>query len=584
MVTRQPIVSVLGHVDHGKTSLLDRVRGTAVADREAGRITQHIGATEVPLDAIRQACGPLMEGRDFKLPGLLFIDTPGHRAFATLRARGGALADIAIVVVDIREGLMPQTREALRILRQNKTPFIVAANKLDRVPGWQSGDDRPFIQGVGAQEERTLTALEDATYELIGALHDEGFPSDRYDRIKDFRKTVAIVPCSAMTGEGLPDLLLTLTGLAQRFLEEELVADLEGPGKATVLEVKEERGLGSTLDVILYDGRLEAGQLIVVGTSGEPLATTIRALLKPKPLDEIRDPRDRFDSVESIHAASGLKISAANLESVTPGAPLYAATEENVEEVKARIASELKADLRLDDEGILIKADTLGSLEALAFEMREANIPVRMARVGNVSRRDVIDAATFSDPKHRIVAAFNVEVLPDAEEALPENEVTLLKSDIVYRIIEAYDEHLSSLKAELEAQSREDLVYPGKVLFLPDHSFRISKPAIIGVRVLAGRVRQNQRLLREDGQPAGIVKSIRSGEETVDEAKQGDELALALQGVTIGRQIKEGEVYYVDIPGGDFRKLGSRDLTYDEEQVLEELAAIRRKQEKFWGM
>jgi translation initiation factor 5B len=137
---RQPIVSVLGHVDHGKTSLLDYIRGSTVAAREAGAITQHIGATEVPINAIYNVCGELLKGKKFTLPGLLFIDTPGHHAFTTLRIRGGSLADIAILIVDINEGFKPQTYESLRILKQYKTPFIVVANKIDAISGWQKTD------------------------------------------------------------------------------------------------------------------------------------------------------------------------------------------------------------------------------------------------------------------------------------------------------------------------------------------------------------------------------------------------------------------------------------------------------------
>ncbi|MDX1611247.1 MAG: translation initiation factor IF-2 [Candidatus Thermoplasmatota archaeon] len=585
MVTRQPIVSVLGHVDHGKTSVLDRIRGSSVADREAGKITQHIGATEVPMDAIERVCGKLMEGRSFKVPGLLFIDTPGHRAFATLRARGGALADIAVVVVDIQEGLMPQTREAIRILRQNQTPFVVAANKIDRLHGWDTHEDQPFIVSLQEQTDEVQDRLQEGMWELIGALHDEGIQADRYDRIDDFTKTVALVPMSALTGEGLADLLLVLTGLAQRYLEESIQADLDAPGKATVLEVKEEKGLGPTLDVILYDGKLEKGQTIVVGTSKHPVATPIRALLKPKPLDEIRDPSDRFTDFDEVMAASGLKVVAPDLEDVTPGAPLYAVRDEDhLEEVREMVASELKADIKLADDGVLIKADTLGSLEALAFEAKDAEIPIRSARVGNVSKRDVIEASTYNEPEERVIFAFNVDILPDAKEALREHEVELLHSDIIYELLDDYEAFQEDLKARLEAEARQDIVFPGKLLFLRNHTFRVSKPAIFGIRVLSGRVRPGQRLIREDGRSAGTVKSLRSGEDVVDEARAGDEIAMAVAGVTVGRQVNEDEVYYVDMPGSDFKALRDFDLSHDEREVMNELADIKRDEEPFWGM
>ncbi|HZD43036.1 MAG TPA: GTP-binding protein, partial [Methanomicrobiales archaeon] len=255
---RTPIVAVLGHVDHGKTTLLDKIRGSSVVSTEAGAITQHIGATIVPLDTIRKMSGG-MSTAGINVPGLLFIDTPGHHAFTTLRARGGALADLAILVVDINEGFQPQTIEALQILRTYKTPFVVAATKIDRVHGWRVHPDEPFQKTFSEQGERSQTVFENKLYELVGKLSDLGFSADRYDRIRDFRRTIAIVPVSGTTGEGIADILMILVGLAQRFLTEDLHYSAEGPGAGTVLEVKEERGLGMTLDVILYDGTISVG-------------------------------------------------------------------------------------------------------------------------------------------------------------------------------------------------------------------------------------------------------------------------------------------------------------------------------------
>ncbi len=588
MVTRQPIVSVLGHVDHGKTTFLDRVRGSSVVAGEAGGITQHIGATEVPLDVIERICGPLMEDREFSVPGLLFIDTPGHRAFSTLRARGGALADIGVVVVDVQEGLMPQTEEALSILKRNETPFVVAANKIDRLHGWDPNEDEPFPFTVQEQTETVQQRLQDALYELIGDLHDAGFQADRYDNIQDFTNTVAIVPISALTGEGLADLLLVMTGLAQRFLEGEgkLEATLDAPGRATVLEVKEEKGFGSTLDVILYDGTLHEGDSIVVGTRNDPVDTSIRALLKPKPLDEIRDPSDRFDTVDKVQAASGLKISAPDIDEVVPGAPLYALGEDGrVDALREEIASELSADIQLsDEEGVIVKADTLGSLEALAFELEEAEIPIRMARVGDITARDVVDAETLPEAKDQVILGFGVDVLEEAEGDARKAGVELITSGIVYRLIEEYEAYVEAMKTERQEDARSQIAFPGKFKFLPDHSFRMRKPAILGVRVLKGRIRQDRRVLTEGGRVVGRIQSIRLDDNPVPEAKQGEEVAIAVDDVQIGRQMEESGIYYIDIPEPDFRKLDDFDLTLDEQEVMREIAEIKREDEDFWGM
>ena len=200
---RQPIVAVLGHVDHGKTSLLDHVRSlgeqsrSSVMDREAGGITQHIGATEVPSEVLNELCAPLLGGKTFDSPGLLFIDTPGHHSFSSLRSRGGSLADIAILMVDIMEGCRPQTKESLRILKQSKTPFVVAANKVDRIHGWDAEEGRSMAISMRGQSKESLGLFDQRYWDLVGQFAEEGFNLERYEKIKDFTKEIAMVPISA---------------------------------------------------------------------------------------------------------------------------------------------------------------------------------------------------------------------------------------------------------------------------------------------------------------------------------------------------------------------------------------------------
>ena len=433
---RQPIVSVLGHVDHGKTSLLDFIRGSTVAAREAGAITQHIGATEVPIDAIYKICGELLKEKKFTLPGLLFIDTPGHHAFTTLRTRGGSLADLAILVVDINEGFKPQTYESIKILKQYKTPFVVAANKIDAISGWQKSDNIAKIR-IDKQRPNIKAIFEERIYDMIGTISENKMNSDLYFNITDFRKTIGIIPISAKTGEGIPELLMILVGLAQRFLEEKLNIE-SGPGKGSVLEVKEEVGLGKTIDAIIYNGTIKIDDKIVIGTWDKPVVTRIKALLKPKPLDEIRDPRERFDNVSEVHAACGIKISSPNLENVIPGAPIMV-VKNNLEQVINEIKDQTKIEYELDEQGIILKADTIGSLEALIKESHEKGIKIRKAEIGNVSKRDVIEADSTIDPLNKIIFSFNVKILPEVKEELENTDVTIFNEDVIYTIIENYD-------------------------------------------------------------------------------------------------------------------------------------------------
>ena len=582
MAIRQPVVSVLGHVDHGKTKLLDAIRGTTVQAREAGAITQHIGATEVPIDHIYKMCGPLIGKKRFDIPGLLFIDTPGHHSFITLRARGGSLADIAVLVIDIREGIMPQTIESIHILRQYKTPFVIALNKIDTIQGWNCVKDRPFVLSEKTQNEHTLEEFNNKMYSIIGDLSMEGISADRYDRIEDFTKSVALVPLSAKIGEGIPDLVLMLIGLAQRFLEQQLRKE-EGPGRGTILEIKEERGLGQTLDMILYDGILKKGDTVALGTRGPPVVTKVKAILKPKPLDEIMDPRDRFDSVKELHAAAGVKISCQNMEGVIAGAPIRVVKGPNDPAIK-EMTEESSVKIEVQEQGITIKADAIGSLEALAFEAKAAKIPIRKYGVGEVSRRDIVETAAYTDPTNRVLLAFNAEMSKEAIAEADAHGVKVFSNQVVYRLIEEYQEWVEESKRKTDADKRLEYSFPAKFTILPNCIFHVSKPAIVGIRVLAGRVRPGSNLIKADGSDAGKIRSMRNGEDVVKEATRGDEVAMAIDSVTVGRQIDVDNVIYVELLESTIRDFQKSDLNDDEKMVLDEYLAIKRREDPFWGM
>ena len=583
MAIRQPVVSVLGHVDHGKTKLLDAIRGTSVQAREAGAITQHIGATEVPIDHIYKVCGPLIGKKKFDVPGLLFIDTPGHHSFITLRARGGSLADIAVLVIDIREGIMPQTIESIKILRQYKTPFVIALNKIDAIQGWVVEKGEPFVLNEKRQQAHTIAAFEERLYSVIGDLSMHGISADRYDRIDDFTKAVALVPISAKEEIGVPDLLLMLIGLAQRFLESQL-AKAEGPGRGTILEIKEEKGLGKTLDMILYDGVLKKGDTVALGTRGAPVVTRVKAILKPKPLDEIRDPRDRFDSVNELHAAAGVKLSCQNMEGVIAGAPIRVVKNDKDPSIK-EMTEEASVKIEVQDQGITIKADAIGSLEALAFEAKAAGIPIRKYGVGEVSRRDVVETAAFTDPMNRVLLVFNAPISKEAENEVSNTGVKMFSNQVVYRLIEEYQEWVEDTKKNKDAAQRMEIPFPAKFMILPNCVFHATKPAIVGVRVLAGKVRGGLNLIKKDGTDAGKIRSLRDGEEVLKDASQGDEVAMAIDGVTVGRQIDVEDVIYVELLESTIRQfLKNTELNEDEKMTLQEYLDIKRKSDPFWGM
>jgi len=583
---RTPIVVVMGHVDHGKTTLLDKIRGTAVAEGEAGYITQHIGATEVPLNVVSDFCGSHF-GAEMQVPGLLFIDTPGHHAFTSMRSRGGSLADLAVLIVDVNEGFQPQTIESLSILKRFKTPFVVAANKMDRIGGWLPVKNAPFAKSLKAQSARVTEELDKRIYELVGELYKYGFDGDRYDRITDFTRTIGIVPISAVTGEGVPDLLMILVGLAQRFLRENLKLTASGPGIGTILEVKEERGLGTTLDVILYNGEISAGDTVIVGTARDPVVTKIRALLKPKPLAEIRSD-ERFTPVKHVVAASGIKVAAPKLENALAGSTIrVVSSTEEIEALSKELRSELEA-VRIDteQEGVVLKADTIGSLEALVGELGAKKILIHYADVGPISRRDVIRASAIKDPLLSVIMGFNVAILPDALSEIQKADVPVFSSNIIYSIIENYEQWLEEQKMRIEQERLEAVIRPGAVRLLPDCVFRQSKPAIVGVQVIGGVIRTQVNLMREDGANVGVVKGIQAHNENVGSATVGQEVAISIDGPTVGRQIHEGDILYVNIPEKHARIVELElkpKLSEDEREVLDNFLDIKRKKDAFWG-
>ncbi|MDW8010568.1 MAG: translation initiation factor IF-2, partial [Sulfolobales archaeon] len=511
---RSPIVTVLGHVDHGKTTLLDKIRGTAIIRKEPGEMTQHVGASFVPLPVIEGIVEPLKKTFPIKLtiPGLLFIDTPGHEIFANLRKRGGAVADFAVLVVDIVEGVMPQTVESVEILMSRKVPFLIAANKIDRIPGWRSYGTMSFLESVRNQNPRVVEELDRLIYRLVGQLSSLNIPSERFDRIKDFTKSIAIVPTSAKTGEGIAELLAVLAGLVQRYLVKKIVF-AEGPAKGVVLEVKELPGVGKCVDVILYDGVLSKGDIIVVGGIPDPVVTHVRAILVPKPLEEIRVAGAELVAVDEVAAAAGVRIVAPSLENTVAGAPVYVARPGEVEQLVNKVREEVAAvRFSRNISGVVVKADTLGTLEALVSALERRGVPIRLADVGPLSKREVLEAALVSKENRYLGVAllFNVGILPDAEEVAGAENVKIFVDKIMYRLVEAYEEWVKEEKAREAEREFSKLTLPAKIRVLPGYIFRRSDPAIVGVEVVSGILRPGSRLMRKDGREIGEVMQIQS--------------------------------------------------------------------------
>ncbi|MEO9364633.1 MULTISPECIES: translation initiation factor IF-2 [Candidatus Nitrosocaldus] len=590
MPIRQPVVVVLGHVDSGKTSLLDKIRGTAVQAREAGGITQHIGASFFPLETIREICGPLFTrfGADVKVPGLLVIDTPGHEVFANLRMRGGSAADIAILVVDINKGLEAQTYESIEILKSRKVPFVIALNKLDMLHGWRSGSSSMVLESLKKQNKSVVDELDAKIYSVVGALSRLGFRAEAFYRVKDFTREIAIVPVSARTGEGIAELLAVLIGLTQQYMLKRL--EVGEHGRGIVLEVKEETGLGMTANIILLDGILREGDEIMLAKRDSIVTARVKALLLPKPLDEMRDPRDRFIRTQEVHAAAGVKVASPDLDGVLAGSPFYVIGKGvDIERLRQMLESEVRGlVISTDRIGVVLKCDTLGSLEAITEMLKRSSIPIRIADIGHVTKRDVVEASTVreKDRYMGVVLAFNVKVLQDAQEEADAHNVKIFTDKVIYNLVESYRQWVEQEREREESTIFASLTMPCKFMLLKGFVFRRSNPAVFGVEIIEGRLRQKSLVINSEGSEVGAIHQIQDKGKSIDEARKGMQVAVSMNEPVVGRQIKEGEVLYT-LPSTQHLKLLNErfkhKLTQEEQMLLDEIAKIRRKVDPLYG-
>ena len=588
MHIRQPIVAVLGHVDSGKTSLLDMIRGTGVQGREAGGITQHIGASFLPVETIRDTCGHLykrLEHAENQIPGILVIDTPGHEVFTNLRSRGGSAADIAVLVVDVNRGFQPQTNESLKILQSRKVPFVVALNKCDQISGSLKSESEFISEAIKGQDASVLADLEQKLYDVVGTLSILGYKSEAFYRVRDFKSEVAIVPISARTGVGIPELLSVLVGLTQQYLKKRLDQEKKDP-RGIVLEVNDEIGLGPTANIILVDGTIRKEDRIVVARRDSVVVVKPKALLLPKPLDEMRDPRDRFMSVSEVGAAAGLKIASPDLEGVLPGSTLYVASgPADVERFTGIIESEMRS-VFVDtmSNGVVVKCDTIGSLEAVMEMLRRSQVPIAKADIGPVNRRDVVGAETIKEKDRHlgVVLAFNVRVLPDAREEADESHIRIFEDKIIYSLIDGYNAWVEEDTAHEDDAIFAELTPISKFTFMKGFAFRNSNPAVFGITVDAGMLRQKISFMDGHGRRIGVIHQLQLDGKNVESARKGDEVACSVQNAVIGKQLFEDNVYYT-LPRSHEAKMLLAKYMYrmnqEEQETLRAIVEIQRSKD-----
>ena len=574
------------------TSLADALRGTGVQAREVGGITQEIGASFFPMETLKQISGSLLDraGGELQIPGLLMIDTPGHAVFSNLRLRGGSAADIAILVVDVLKGIENQTLESIDILKQRHVPFLIALNKIDMIAGWRKGSKGPLAQILKDQPPTWNDELEERLYNVVGGLSRLGFQSDAYYRVKDFRQQVSIVPVSARTHAGIPEMLAMLIGLAQQFLKGRLEVSEEQweHARGIILEMQEEVGIGETANVILTEGTLRVGDSIGLVRRDGAFKSKVKALFMPKPLDEMRDPRDRFTPVESVYAAAGVKLVSPDLSGVVPGTSVASfRTEKEFQALKTEMEKELTSVVvKTNNMGVIVKAGSIGGLEALLRMLEERGIPVRQADIGEVSKNDIVDAQVVGehDPYLGAILGFDSKILPEAKEYAQGSQVFL--SPIIYEVIDNYVNWATAKRDSDEKAALSSLTRPCKLRAIPGDFFRRNSPAVFGVEILAGRLRPKVKLMSAQGVELGTVGQIQDQGKAIPEAKSGDSVAISVEGPTLGRQIKENDVIYTMPRSHEAKMLRTKlyaSLSEEEHDVLDEIIGIKSPADPMYG-
>lgn len=577
MAVRQPIITVCGHVDHGKTSILDKLRGTSVQSGEAGGITQKISFTIMPKETIKERGGVILE--KFKIPleipGFLLIDTPGHAAFTNIRKRGGSLADLAVLVIDINEGIKPQTAEVLQILRLNKTPFIIALNKIDNVSGWRASESKLFIDSENSQAINTKTDFDEKLYILMGALNYHGINAELYNKISDFTKNVAIVPCSARTGEGVSEIIAMLSALSQKFLKDKI--SIQSEAKGVILEMKKDKGM-NYIESILYDGELNSGDEIIVPNFDDAIITKVRNIQEALPLNK------GFRTVDKVNAASGIKIQISSKEEILPGMPFRVVkNNEDIDKIKEEFKEEIFENIETSENGIMIKAESLGSLEALLILLKEKQIGVVKASIGNITKKDLYMASSLPE-EDRVILGFNSEVSDEVPVGATQG-VKIFSNSVVYKLIEDFEKWRQEKQIEIERRKLAELPSLVKISVL-DFCFRNTNPAIFGIKVESGNLKKEFELINSEGKKIGRTKSIQEDKSSLDSADKGKEVAISIPGVNFEREITVGEFLYSNISEFQFRKFKEyKDLlNSDEKSILQEIASIKRIKEVTWGM
>ena len=569
---KSPIVAFLGHVDAGKTSIMDCIRNTYFAYKEIGGLTQTIGVTEVPTFRIEELSKDLLEKFKVKVnvESLIFIDSPGHEAFVTLRERGASIADFAILTVDSKEGIQRQTIESINILKAYKTPFLVAFTKIDMIDGWIPKKDMSFLDFIGSQNQKYTQNLEEKLYSLVSDLSNYGFSSERYDRVKDFTKEVAVVPVSSVNNIGVKDLLVLIIGISQRYLSSE-----QGDrSDVAIVEEKAVKGLGKVYDAIVYSGRINVGDKVLMETIDGIKETKIKGIMKLKPLEESRENFGRYESVNSIEAVKPIRLILQNPEALIGTSISVFKNEADRENIERTMKSSIQNYNDEKREGVIVCADSIGSLDAIKKLSESEGIQVGLVKIGSPTKRD-LDLAKVGS---KAIMCFNVKIDKGIAELANSEGVALIQGKAIYSIIDQYKTFFSQKKDRELQDKLSKITLPAKFRVIEKSVFRRSNPCVFGAEILLGEIRPGYRIIKSDGKPLGKIMDIQNENKKIEGAKSGEKVAVSIDDAVYGRNLYENDVLYTDVGQNDLMNFEDirNSLPEDYLIALNEIRKIKR--------
>jgi translation initiation factor 5B len=555
---KSPVVSFMGHVDAGKTSLMDCIRGTKIQQGEAGGITQSIGSSFVPIEHIREVTKNI-KGKfsvEHNIPGVLIVDTPGHSAFSSMRDRGSSLCDLAILVIDINKGIQPQTEESIKMLKEKNVPFVIAATKIDMIYGWKKTSEVNLRKVLKEQEESTTqvmqSMMEDLKYEFSKLDIDAVF----YFNNKTPNKTYSIVPISTQTNEGLSDLLSLLVYISQNWMSKKIT--YKDTLDATIMESILDTKLGWVLDVILSNGTLNVGDKITVTTQDGVKISSVRNILTPPQLTQDRT-KVSWTNNSSIKASQGIRIIGSNLENCIAGSSIFKIENnefEIIEKAKQEFDKFWKS-FEWDSKGVCLVAPTIGELDAAYNLLKLEQIPIAKGEISNFTKKVADRYFSLTEEEqlkeNKIIFYFHSKPITGKQEdeyssLCKDLGLTFLHNMVIYQLIDQYKETKKKFLEERKKENSEKgkAIFPCELQILKDHVYMKggNDDLLFGIKVRAGRLLKGTPIISEKKVKLGKVTSIQKNHKEVTEAKLRDEVCIRIKNesnVSFGRQLASSD-------------------------------------------